>query len=771
MRQRNNRVGMGSPVLVGLLMALVVVLLGSPPASGYEYRVPILVDEEDDLLELRDSEEISWEEYDRLLHILRNPLDLNSASRDELYDLPGVTYALVDRIIERRRDTPFKRVSQLADVEGMTSDVYDQAGSFVRVIKKRKKGDKKVGKLRGEVRARVVKRVSPTDHAIPEAYIRYKMERPGVFKTGMLLLERNVVYWPTFEANEFGDTKYLWKHDSEWNDKLDKAEFEKNGDRVHEVEKHKTHYLLTDRGPIYMTAWPKAYGQWEFDRARFVLGSYNVGFGQRLVFDSTGKSNPHGFLADTSVSESDTGVSPTKGLFGAAATVSPTSWFDFTVFGSWWRYDLYQSDLKHYDDEEDGDDRFESYSILTPYDPDKESEYGNPDIYCDGDCYRKYSYQTLPEAFTEVAAGGNARFSFLGDHHVGLTGYFGYLDFHLGDEDTVFATAATYPQRNMFYSTGVDFALNFNRFSLFGESAIIDTIGEGSIQNDLGFGGLLRGVLEVGDFTLEPLFRYYSEDWDNPHARGSAAPDEWMGNNDRGELGFLLKSRYRPAKWVALRLDLDFWQASVWQSDKARDDREYPWRTDIYLKADFFPIDKLRLGIFLQFADRDVTVTGLDEEYNRSEDTPPRGEKYMGGLQLSTKLIPQLSLLVYYKASLIGAGPENSDGTGDGQLDFEHYAYLKFRFTPFGFKNSKAKRWLVVDARVKYLDGEVIDDAGSSAERFVEEYLQLGTTIAKQYTVTLRGASRQHFEKKNAKGETTKKATEWYWKVGLGYKF
>jgi len=744
-------------------LAAVVVCCAPAVVFGYEYRVPILIEDEDDLVELRESEEISYDEYDRLLRLFRNPLDLNSASRDELYDLPGLSYALADRIIAARREKPFGRVSDVDKVDGITDDIYVQMKAFVRVVKRREV--KKKGKLRGELRAKVVDRVSPTDHNYPEFYVRYKLERPGVFQTGMLYSHRNVAYWPEFKSNEYGDDLYLWKYNTDWSAKYDKDEFEKSGTRVHSVDKHDEHYLLSERGPIYMTAWPKAYGMWTFDKVKFIVGSYNVGFGQRLVFDNTGRTNPHGLMPDISVYEGETGLSPAKGLFGAAATVAPTDWFDFTLFGSWWRYDITQSDLKHLVKAEfDGDeDEYQGYTLLTSYDPDRESPWGNPDYYCDGNCFRKYSYQTLPEAFTEIAAGANTRFSFLNKSHVGLTGYLGYLDFHLGDEDTSFSSSATYPQRDLFYSAGLDFALGLPAISVFGEAAIMD---------NLGFAGLLRAVWEAGDFTLEPIYRYYSNDWDNPHARGKAQSDQLLGNNDRGEQGFLLVSRYRPARWISLRLDADIWQAAVWEDSNVKESLEYPWRMDLYLKMDFLPVDKLRIGAFVEYTDRDITEGGFTEEYYSSKE-PPQGERYSAGIQFATHLIPETRIWLYYKASFMGAGPENDDGTGDGLMDMEHYVYLKVRFTPFGFKGTKSKRWLVLDARVKYLDGEVMDDAGSSSERFMEEWVQLATTLGKtrKYTIMLRGATRQHFEKENADGETTKKATEWFWKAMLAYKF
>ena len=59
---------------------------------GYEYRIAILVDDEDDIYEWLFSGDITEEEKDTLIDLFRNPLELNSASRESLYNLPGLTY-------------------------------------------------------------------------------------------------------------------------------------------------------------------------------------------------------------------------------------------------------------------------------------------------------------------------------------------------------------------------------------------------------------------------------------------------------------------------------------------------------------------------------------------------------------------------------------------------------------------------------------------------------------------------------------------------------
>ena len=73
------------------------------PARAAIYENSINVDDEDDLFELEQRGDISEETSDTLLEIIREGVDLNSANREQLYDLPGITYADVDAILEYRK--------------------------------------------------------------------------------------------------------------------------------------------------------------------------------------------------------------------------------------------------------------------------------------------------------------------------------------------------------------------------------------------------------------------------------------------------------------------------------------------------------------------------------------------------------------------------------------------------------------------------------------------------------------------------------------------
>ena len=88
------------------------VLLAVPALLAFDYGAPIRVTNEDDVYELEYEGEIDEEMRDVLLGLLAEPLDPNTASREELQQLPDVTYGLADAVIAARRARPFTDASE-----------------------------------------------------------------------------------------------------------------------------------------------------------------------------------------------------------------------------------------------------------------------------------------------------------------------------------------------------------------------------------------------------------------------------------------------------------------------------------------------------------------------------------------------------------------------------------------------------------------------------------------------------------------------------------
>jgi competence ComEA-like helix-hairpin-helix protein len=62
-----------------------------------------------------------------------SPVDLNTASKEELVELPGVGEKTADAIIERRKHIPFNRPEDLMEVKGIGEKKFAKIKPYVRV--------------------------------------------------------------------------------------------------------------------------------------------------------------------------------------------------------------------------------------------------------------------------------------------------------------------------------------------------------------------------------------------------------------------------------------------------------------------------------------------------------------------------------------------------------------------------------------------------------------------------------------------------------------
>jgi hypothetical protein len=90
----------------------------------------------------------SPELYERLEDLSTRPLDLNSATEDELVRIPWITPTLARRIVERReKKGPFKSTGELAQIDGLSSPALEKILPYVRV-------EKAASRLKREYRVR-----------------------------------------------------------------------------------------------------------------------------------------------------------------------------------------------------------------------------------------------------------------------------------------------------------------------------------------------------------------------------------------------------------------------------------------------------------------------------------------------------------------------------------------------------------------------------------------------------------------------------------------
>ncbi len=79
-----------------------------------------------------DEEIAQWED---------NPLNLNTASIEELHRIPAMTNLLASRIVARRKHQPFSSVDELLTIEGMTQELFSFIRQYVRVRRQKERSD------------------------------------------------------------------------------------------------------------------------------------------------------------------------------------------------------------------------------------------------------------------------------------------------------------------------------------------------------------------------------------------------------------------------------------------------------------------------------------------------------------------------------------------------------------------------------------------------------------------------------------------------------
>ncbi len=731
-------------------------LLLALPAVAKEYRVPILVDTDDDILELYYADDITAEERDLLLRLLESPLDINEADREEFYDLPGLTYDIVDAILLKRDEKRFSRVSNLKKIPGLTAPIYRQLEPFVKHVPKRKKPKKGAPKgIKGTFRYQIVDRISDKDTDLPEMSLRGRMQGLGGFKAGFAVTLENGVGATDWRDAFAGDLPAdLWKvkfPTGQLQCGTAEAPYNCGRGEVHNAifeDDPLDHYLVTD-GEHYRVPWPKIYVSAERGRWRAIAGSYKIGFGQRLVIDNTGRDKPHGFVGDDGTYGSEGGVRLSPDFMGLAGS------YDFNLGGrlslevspffSWWRYDVYQTYLNH-------EDAFtgerESYVVASKV---------PGTMY-----YRKHYFVTLPQAYDELIGGGNVSFKWGSRSHVGITGYGSTVGFHLGDDDTVFTTSSGYPvERDVFAAFGLDAAVEIGPdATLFAEVAATDQFSADAMA------AIVRAVWERKPWEIDVSARYLGDEFDNPHARAISMSDQWLGNTDRGEIGIRADASWKPVKWIRLRLGQDVWRAARWNDPSPTTsnpaEKDHFWRNETYLRVDGYPFKWWTVGVYGLFRDNNLETTGWSwtDPNGDSEgvDYGFNGEQWRVGAQTNFTPLKWMRLDLYYQVKFFHEAKLSLEKT----LQKGHYTYFKIRVKPV--------HWLTVSARAKYFKGELDAEEGATigGEEYAEGYLQVEFRPIQGLAIGGRGAVRG-FLNENSSGETP--SNEYFWRASVAYRF
>lgn len=549
-----------SSVVLGIALAL------AAPAGAAEYETFIDVDGEQDLRDLLTEGEISSDTYETLLDLYRRGVNLNTASREQLYSLPNLTYAEVDAILAYRKEAGFiEDPAALVIADVLSERKLAAIAVFIAVA----------GPERAAVAADGFIR-------IPSVYVAgTDGAPPAAIHTRVAVDDFTFGLVGVVTHNRLGEVTY---------------------DPVRGA--------LSAEEPGTRTELPKIYARYETDTLEAIAGTYRIGFGQRLTFDNTTRYTPNGIVGDDRVwfnrglsracresgAELDSPCSGdaryvydtpdfpwSEGLLGVAVggrrIEAGPGWLQAYGFASSQARKIYQYQL--YDRGVCDDPRSEDDACSAPW------------VFKNGgdllDQTTRFSYYTLPDMFRETLVGGNLSYFWDDRSHIGVTGYGADINWLTSGIDLDFQEWSRYPFGGNFGAVGVDGAWGSGRNDLFAEvTRSFDHMDGGGG----GFGAILRSTTNFKKSEVEASLRYYDDDFANPYGRPIAAPDMLEGNRARDEVGGRVKYSGTIDKRLTLRASADVYTQP---SESSRPRAVLEWRSDFELTPRWRP------GIWLQY--------------------------------------------------------------------------------------------------------------------------------------------------------------------------
>ncbi|WP_171813283.1 hypothetical protein [Corallococcus exiguus] len=483
-----------------VLVCVWLFLLGLPfTALGATYEVDPEDTGEQALFALREDGAITAETLSALLVLRRSGVDPAHASRAALYALPGLTYARVDGFEASGRLTPEER-RRLAPF--LTTSAPERVT-----------GD-----------ARLLTAFAASDPVLPPLALQVRVAGPEGWRVGLLTsLTRR---------------------------------------RLGAVHRDANRRALVAEAPGVSVVVPKFHGQWTGERASVLVGSYRLGFGQRLTLDTTGLPTPDGFLPDDAVrvpgdverwcflgegactpEERAAGVTPDfqwdEGFRGAVGTVRTSSGVSVMGFGS-----------------------YQSRSLLSHALMERTSCAGTackaPAVWLAGTGapMGRVVSRTLPGVFHEWAGGGHAAMAWTRRAQVGVTAWGARPEWNVEGAALDFRSTAGYPAGGAFGAVGVDGAWGLGPVDLFVEAArTFDSAAGGGG----GYGALQRTVVADTSKELELSLRAYGRGFANPYTGAMSGPDELEGSRARNEVGARVRYLHRVEGALRLRGEVDAW--------------------------------------------------------------------------------------------------------------------------------------------------------------------------------------------------------------------
>jgi hypothetical protein len=683
------------------------------PAAAAIYESPVNVRDEDDVRALGERGDLSDATVQTLLELMQDGVDLSAAGRDELYELPGLTYADVDAIIafrtaQGRIDDP----AQLAAAGALTAQQLLEIAPFV--LSTELGGT--ASRVRGRYRA--IGLFTLTDPVPPPAILQSSLLGPLGFSGGI---------GATTTRNRPGSPLYDASRDA-----------------------------LSVSPPRYAFDLPKFFVQWRRAYVHVIAGTFRVGFGERLTLDDSVRYSPAGMYADdifyvpgnlvgschvspgelaytpcdpTQKSHYETNDfkwrEPFRGV-GASVEDLPlgsSGWHaSLHGFGSYQTRSIYQ---------------YEIFSHTRCDDPRTGSrECKAPQVYeriGDGSgAQPTLEYSTLPDLLDELAGGGhlevaNATFAF------GVTGYGAVPRFHVPALAPDFQSWSKYPFDGPFGAVGTNARLTIADWSLYVEVARSfdhEPLGGG------GLGAVLRAVYGLKSRELELVARFYDLLFVNPYARPVSSPDDIDGSRARDEAGLRVKYADRSLGALQLRSFVDFWvlpyDAKLIDSQITGNNTGYKAGTaNLWgqIRADYRGWKLIEPSAWFDYRNKNLADSGYGACYSSADGRyyPPgvlcTGERYRIAARIELRpLGARLSFTATYLHDFV------SDLRYPDRLDQDARFIFEARSQPV--------QWLLLRARARYTKLDLFSN--DSLEQSLWSFLEATWLGLRPLHVTLR---------------------------------
>jgi len=692
-QQDAQRVLLRSVPALAIVCFIVTLGLISPTAHAFDYSVTISVKTEDDIYELVSSGDITEEEAARLVAVFQTKINLNRATAEELYVLPDVSVELSRAIVaDREAQGRFNAPRELSRVAGMTPAILQQALPFIVA---RPSVLNQFAPITGTLTIKGAwsydagLEVTPLEEAelgrsyrvrdlgldtLPEGYLQFRGAMGSRLEVGLLATS---------------------------SEDISKFQFDEANQR----------FQATWGRPLL--ALRKVYARIEEKEWEAILGTYTIGFGQKLVFDESGRYNPNGFYGDDQANSASNFPSVrqyfsyTQELFGLAATyngieLGPTT-VELTGFYSRRPYDLGQ------------------YELALP--AREANDTSNVVMLGDAALYGVI----LPNFYQEQIAGSHVTFRLDKRTYVGATAYYANVI-----KPFEFTFTSDLPSsRDAFGAAGLDFGAALWRFQLNGEYAVMDNRSQAAF---------LRSVLDIPNGEILVSLRAYGRDFDNPHSSGFSDVDVLERERDRDEMGAYFKGAYRFNRYLTTRLSYNIWYRSSLEV----------WRNEIFGQLIVNPSRAWKFDLWGLTKDKNLALDGRNRSYESGttgtlggltlqddatdstvvvdDDDEPDGTKTQLGLRMTSKAIRDLTVQGSYRR--LYEDSARTYYTRECLIEYDWQVgqdvWVKLSGRPFAGSQATV--------RMRYMDEDVY---GSKGIRAYETYVQWSQRVGR-FDATLR---------------------------------